>query len=155
MGGIWSTVLNFYFPLDEGYVNRPQYPSAGGVSDLTTAQWLRDPQNALYEREFLVTQFKRARFENRDAEWRKAERQLARYLEGVRLRDQQEGRAQGTLYGIVAIGHLARFYEWENGALQGMRLHPLGRRDTDSDRFDIRQNRIAIHHRFSRIRNHH
>ncbi|CAI7677861.1 unnamed protein product [Penicillium manginii] len=105
--GVWNTILTWQFPVQEGYVTRPQdrhtsQAGQNGFSDLHTYQYSPGQRRA---DKFLVVQCKRTGLETRTSVWNEGVQQLNQYLSathGTRLNPT-------PVYGIVAVGVYMRF----------------------------------------------
>jgi hypothetical protein len=108
MYGIWDAILNWQFPVTDGYITRPQdlhkkFGGKKGFSDFHTFQY----DAAGQQKFFLITQCKAVEGESRQSTWKEASDQLISYLNM-----QHKKRPEGTVYGIVAIGKRVRFYQY-------------------------------------------
>jgi hypothetical protein len=99
--GVWNSILNFQFPVQEGYITRPQ--------DEHTFHYSGESSTA---DKFLIVQCKRAGFETRSSVWIEGVGQLNRYLAATHGTRRVSDRS--PVYGIVAIGKSMRVYKYDD-----------------------------------------
>jgi hypothetical protein len=112
--GVWNSILNFQFPVQEGYITRPQDEHTSqsgekGYSDLHTFHYSGESSTA---DKFLIVQCKRAGFETRSSVWIEGVGQLNRYLAATHGTRRVSDRS--PVYGIVAIGKSMRVYKYDD-----------------------------------------
>ncbi|CAI7628858.1 unnamed protein product [Penicillium palitans] len=111
--GVWNTILTWEFPVQQGYVTRPQYrhtSQAGqkGFSDLHTYQYPLGQQRAT---KFLIVQCKRTGLQSRPSTWEEGVHQLDQYLSATH----RTRHVNPTpVYGIVAVGMFMRVYQYHD-----------------------------------------
>lgn len=111
--GVWNTILTWQFPVQQGYVTRPQdrhTSQAGqkGFSDLHTYQYPSAQQRA---NKFLIVQCKRTGLETRTSTWGEGVQQLDQYLSATH----RTRHVNPTpVYGMVAVGMYMRVYQYHD-----------------------------------------
>ncbi|RJE24731.1 hypothetical protein PHISCL_02940 [Aspergillus sclerotialis] len=123
--GLWISILTWEFPIEQGYVTRPQarhgtQPGKRGWSDLHTYQYTHGTGSP---RKFLIVQCKRPSRERQRGAWRDGRNQLEIYFRATYGGRQGE---QTPAYGILAIGRLMKAYKNNDNTNRIRRWAPPG-----------------------------
>lgn len=147
--GLWNLILNNYFSPNERYIHRPVQNVEKGFVDIDTHQWVYPPPNSKGRTtldkkpcRFLMTQCKRLKYEGWNSVWHKGENQLGRYMAEKRVWPH-------PIYGILAVGRLVLFYEWDP-TLKKPVIH-----GQPSRKLHLEEEKKLIHRRLLHILNNH
>ncbi|KAJ6025963.1 uncharacterized protein N7446_013126 [Penicillium canescens] len=151
--GVWNTILTWQFPVQQGYVTRPQdrhTSQAGqrGFSDLHTFQYPSAQQRA---NKFLIVQCKRTGLETRASTWGEGVQQLDQYLSATH-RTRHVNRT--PVYGIIAVGMYMRVYLYDD-ATNSVRDIGDPTVPSTAGRLHLKNDRIAIQQILDHIKANH
>lgn len=96
------------FPPSQNYVIRPEERNERGYADLHTLEY-RESGTKYRKVHFLITQCKRRKYETAQGTWDEGKEQLHRYLTSISSKSTYQNH---RMYGIIAVGRLAEFYEF-------------------------------------------
>lgn len=106
---VWNCILNFVFPVDEGFSTGPEMPLRGNSADLFTAHMVYS-DSGHEDRKFLVVECQAPGTELQADAWKEAADQLRTYAQGLSHNDKR--------FGVIAIGKAVRFYEMDGHGLK-------------------------------------
>ncbi|KAF3392254.1 hypothetical protein DPV78_010548 [Talaromyces pinophilus] len=147
--GVWLMILNHYFSPSELYIHRAEEKVKKGFVDIDTHQWVDPPANSggamrLGKKScrFLMTQCKRQKYEGRNSVWQEGVTQLEAYMSDKRAWSH-------PIYGIVAVGRYAQFYQWDHNSNDLVEMTPA------HGALHIKKDAEEIHRRLIEILNNH
>lgn len=152
--GVWNTILTWQFPVQEGYVTRPQdrhtsQSGQKGFSDLHTYQY---PPGQTKANKFLIVQCKRKGLESQPTTWDEAVQQLNQYLSATH--GTRRVANPPPVYGIVAVGMYMRVYEYLDAARSVDDLRAPGV-PSSANPLHLKKNRDAIQKILNHIKTNH
>lgn len=153
--GVWNAILNFQFPVSDGYITRPQDEHTAqsgekGYSDLHTFHYRENSSTA---DKFLIVQCKRAGYETRSSVWAEGVDQLCRYLSSTHGRRRRSARS--PVYGIVAVGKHMRVYKYDDVSESVIDWSPNSRRLKKGKVWNLKKDHDEIQLILDHIRGNH
>ncbi|KAI9880164.1 MAG: hypothetical protein M1830_004983 [Pleopsidium flavum] len=120
VAAIWSGILNYSFPLDQGFLVRAEQSAGQGQLDLLVEQTIFvEADGHVRNFNLFVVELKRPALEASDTAWRDAKIQLEDYLRSLHTPHNRAGR----LFAAVGVGRYVWFYEWDMQQGRAVEMH--------------------------------